>query len=181
MNSSDFTAYRSRLLSKKMPNNVDCLVWLQSNWRTLAGTGQIVQWHEEHPQACIVIFGHDDGNVDVENGQMMRGGAPSILQMYKVLQEVPLSEEFSREHVYVRPFCDNTAKQAKAFAQFVGAHEVKSALVLAPDFHLPRAALTFEDEGVGIELTWRSVVGTVSDWDDGVEQMKIGLYGLVKV
>jgi hypothetical protein len=172
-----FEEYRYMLLVKDWPEEVDCVIWMQSDWRTLAGLSQMLEWFSTYPKAEVLIVGDNDGTLDIAKGEMMRGGAPTVVQMFKMLVDVPLGDE-ALDRVHLRLDCTNTAEQAKAVQQFVAENHLQSALVLVPYYHVTRAALTFERQGVDIDLTWRPVDGTACDSDDWQEKMKIDMYEL---
>ena len=175
----NFESYRAKLLSKPMPFDLDCIVWMQSDWRTLTGTFAVLGCMAQYSNALVLIVGHDDGLVDVAAGRMMRGGAPSTSQMYQVVANGGLAESRLAD-VEVKSDCPNTLEQAKAFADFLVVQDCRSALVFAPHYHIPRASLTFAREGIDIDLFWRSFPGTISDDDDELEKLKILRYGLAE-
>jgi uncharacterized SAM-binding protein YcdF (DUF218 family) len=156
-----FEAYRQSLLSKPL-KGADCIVWLQADWRTLAGTLQVLQW-AARGMPTVVILGNEERHIELR--------APTPREMSSLLAESPSIRE-----VVLRQQCGNTKEQAQSFSTLAEARGWTKAVGLTPHPHVPRAALTFGKWAPAIEMWWRYTAGTFSAELDACEQAKIAQY-----
>lgn len=156
-----FDEWRNGLLTVPKPAHVDCIVWLQNDWRTLAGTFQVTTWQLAH-ECPVVIVGNDGPRV-----QELR--APLVEEMYAMLDPA------ARERAVVLTGCDNTLEQARGFAAKAVEMGWHDALGMTSYAHVVRAERTFARWIPGVRVVWRPAVGT-SELGDGEEAEKVRLY-----
>lgn len=156
-----FDSYRETLLSRPL-EKVDCLIWLQSDWKTLAGTGQILDLLGAYADT-VVILGNDGPRV-------RESRAPYPSDMYRMIRDHPELRQYVLYNA-----CDNTLQQAIAFGCLAREHGYKTAIGLTVHPHIPRAALTFA-RWTDVDVIWRAAVGTVDAATDADEERKIQQY-----
>lgn len=157
-----FEEYRESLMLKPIPSKVDCIAWLQSDWRTLAGTLQVIQWLGKHTDT-VLILGHYEGErIFIEK-------APTTQEMESMLSHVECK-------VLVEPRCYDTREQAREFHRVCVRDGFRSAIAITTHSHMPRASLAFAGD---VDVTWRHIVGTVDAARDRIEKDKIPNYGLM--